>query len=101
MVEINLQNVGFAPMYKEAEGFCILKSADSNDYLSFQIDGDIRSLCGGRESNTILTLQKEIELAGYAPGQYDLYFYSNRRYFIDFIALRNKDYGLCRRFQKM
>lgn len=74
-VEINLQNVGFAPMYREAEVFCILKSADSNDYLSFQIDEDIRSLCGGRESNTILTLQKEIELAGYAPGQYNLYFY--------------------------
>lgn len=74
-VEINLQNVGFAPVYKEAEMFCVIKKANSTDFISFQIQEDVRSLSGGKEADKILAIQKEFELSGYTPGQYDLYFY--------------------------
>lgn len=74
-VEVTLQNVGFAPMYKKPEVYMVLRDAQNNTDFIYQLPADVRVLAGGNEGDSLLTINKEISLAGFAEGEYMVYFF--------------------------
>lgn len=73
-VEVNLQNVGFAPTYRDSQVYIILKNRDTLKYLTFEIPVDISVLSGGNDADEKLLIKQEVTLSGYSAGQYDIFF---------------------------
>lgn len=73
-VDITMQNVGFAPLYQEADLWIHLCDQEGSTLHSYKIDQDIRDLTGGTNADTLLTLHKEISLAGQQPGNLSILF---------------------------
>lgn len=82
IVDLELKNVGFAPLYEEKE--LIIQVVDSNDEVvySYQCDQDIRTLYGGEDSADLLDLHCEIPLEDWPRGEFDVY-----------LAVRDPDTG--------
>jgi len=74
-VNVTLQNVGFAPMYRQPEIYCVVSDADGTEIRSFEIQEDVRILTGGNETEKLLTISKDISLTGFEAGAYNVYFY--------------------------
>lgn len=73
-VDISLQNVGFAPIYHEADVWIILKEKESGEMHYYKADRDLRELTGGNESELLSTVHVEIPLLGRTAGEYQVYF---------------------------
>lgn len=71
---INLQNVGFAPIYKPVYMKLSIKNEDNGEVHSFEVDGDLSKLSGGNDAEYIMGICHEVFLSGYKPGIYTLYF---------------------------
>ena len=76
-VEINMKNVGFAPLYKEPEKYLLLRHKESKVVQTYPLEAELRNLSGGNEREQVLTITKELSLAGFVPGEYEVYFYLN------------------------
>ena len=74
-VSVTLQNVGFAPMYRQPELYCIIANSENTDIRSFEIVEDVRVLTGGNETEKLLTISKDISLTGFEAREYNIYFY--------------------------
>ena len=73
-VDVSLQNVGFAPVYREARVWVRLYDPVENKLNSYELDQDIRELTGGNDAAELLTLHTDISLAGEQPGDMTVYF---------------------------
>ena len=74
-VNVTLQNVGFAPMYRQPEIYCVISDADGTEIRSFGIQEDVRVLTGGNETEKLLTISRDISLTGFEAGEYNVYLY--------------------------
>ena len=73
-VDISLQNVGFAPVYREARVWVHLYDPEENKLYSYELNQDIRELTGGNDEAELLTLHTDISLAGEQPGELQVFF---------------------------
>lgn len=73
-VDVTLQNVGFAPVYREVEVHVLLYDQEKNRLYSYEIEEDIRNLTGGNDTETLQTLHTDISLAGEQPGEWKVFF---------------------------
>lgn len=71
---VSLQNVGFAPLYREAQTCIIMVEEETGTYTSYVVDQDIRELSGGNQSDETMDLQVNIPLFGKKAGEYHIYF---------------------------
>ncbi len=74
-LNVTLQNVGFAPMYREPEIYIVLHNQNDGTLYYYEAEGSVRELVGGTEKEQTLTIQKDILLNGYTEGDYSVYFY--------------------------
>ncbi len=72
-LQVELANVGFAPLYKEAEVRFLLYQEETGELLSYLVDEDIRKLSGGNDTEETLVLNKDIALAGKTDTTYVVY----------------------------
>ncbi len=73
-VDVVLRNVGFAPIYHEADVWIILKDKESGSVHYYEADSDLRELTGGNDSDLLSTVHMELPLAGKPAGEYEIYF---------------------------
>lgn len=73
--KLTLQNVGFAPIYKEATLNLVLLNKTTGEKIQFISEQDIRTLHGGNASHELLEVVFSISLNGYGPGEYQLFFF--------------------------
>lgn len=73
-VAINIKNVGFAPIYKEPEKYLTVKNIETGVIQIYPVAAELRSLSGGNDTDQILTITKTLPLAGFEPGEYEVYF---------------------------
>lgn len=73
-VDISMKNVGFAPLYKEHQIKLYLYSEEKDQLLAYDMEGDLRELVGGNESEKIQTLHMEIPIKDLLWTEYELYF---------------------------
>jgi len=73
---ITLQNVGFAPVYREAQARLVLYDRErGREYVcNLETGQDIRDLAGGTEAQTLMPLRWEIPLDGQPEGELEVYF---------------------------
>lgn len=73
---ITLQNVGFAPVYREAQVRLVLYDRErGREYANILDSGqDVRNLAGGTESQELMTVSWEIPLGGLPQGELEVYF---------------------------
>ena len=73
-VSVTMRNVGFAPLYIQPEIELVFYDKNLGESISFQMNGDLRQLAGGNESEQRLTLKAEINVKDLAYTEYDIYF---------------------------
>lgn len=73
---VTLQNVGFAPVYREAAAELTLYDRErGRKYVYALEDGqDIRNLAGGTEEEELMTLKWDLPLGGLPSGELEVYF---------------------------
>lgn len=74
--EITLQNVGFAPIYRETRVELVLYDRERGREYSYSCGPgqDIRDLAGGTQSDELKTLRWELPLGGMPQGELEVYF---------------------------
>lgn len=72
-VAVELQNIGFAPLYKEADVKLILESEESGERQVYVSEADISTLTGGNLWEKSLVCKQEIPLGGKTAGKYKVY----------------------------
>ena len=72
-VEADVQNVGFAPVYKQADAQVVLWDARSGQKLAYPVAQVVRSLAGGTDKEKTLTLQARVPLAELPEGDWRVY----------------------------
>lgn len=74
-VVIHMKNKGFAPIYKAPQLKLFLrKEGTEEEPLAYDIQGELNRLTGGTESETVLSLEKEIVLEQVPEGKYEIFF---------------------------
>lgn len=73
-VEIQMKNVGFAPLYKEPEKYLLIRRKETDEVRRYPVEAELRSLTGGNDRDQVLTVTKTLSLAGLEPGEYEVYF---------------------------
>lgn len=73
-VKVDLQNVGFAPIYKPAEVYIQIVNIEKKASYTYLVQVDLSSLVGGYDNDMILEITHNQELLGYGEGVYELYF---------------------------
>lgn len=73
---ITLQNVGFAPVYRDAQVKLVLYDRERGREYAYALEAeqDIRNLAGGTEAGELMTLSWEIPLGGLEAGELEIYF---------------------------
>lgn len=72
-VTADIKNVGFSPIYKAAKAELVVYHHNTGTWESYSMEGDLRALSGGNDSQQIETFSQKINLTGEEPGQIDLY----------------------------
>lgn len=74
--DITLQNVGFAPIYRDALVELVLYDRERGREYSYVCnpEQDIRDLAGGTQSDELMTLRWELPMGGMSQGEYEVYF---------------------------
>lgn len=74
--EITLQNVGFAPIYRDARVELVLYDREHGREYSYTCspEQDIRDLAGGTQSDELMTLCWELPMGGVPQGELEVYF---------------------------
>lgn len=73
-IKVNMQNVGFAPVYKEADARIILRDEAEGRSLAYEFSQDVRELKGGNHSDETKGFSIDIPLRGEQEGHFDVYF---------------------------
>lgn len=73
-VDVTMQNVGFAPLYRKTNLWVHLYNREADAVYSYKIDQDLWDLTGGNDADALHTLHKEISLSGQHPGSLEVYF---------------------------
>lgn len=73
---VTIQNVGFAPIYRETRAKITLYDRDSGREYRYDMDSipDIRSLSGGDQAEEQITLSGEVPVGGQPGGVLEVYF---------------------------
>lgn len=74
-VYINLQNVGFAPMYKNPNVYLVIHEENKDISYTYELPDDVRVLAGGNDKEDVLTIHTDIALEDFEEGKYTIYFY--------------------------
>lgn len=76
-VEVDLKNVGFAPIYEDNQAVLTILDEQGETVYTGTFTQDLRSLCGGNDYDETLTYALDVCITGW-PGweqeQYQLYF---------------------------
>lgn len=72
-VKVDLQNVGFAPVYKPTEIYLQIVNKETKFLRSYLVQADVSKLSGGKEAELILQIFHEQKLTGFSEGTYDIY----------------------------
>lgn len=72
-VNVNIQNVGFAPVYRPMKIWFYFVDRESGAVHSYPAEYDLRGLTGGNDAGLIETVNMEMCLTGNAEGKYDVY----------------------------
>ncbi|MCM1056198.1 MAG: DUF4832 domain-containing protein [Firmicutes bacterium] len=90
--EITLQNVGFAPIYRETQVELVLYDREHGREYSYVCDPtqDIRDLAGGTQSDEQKTLRWELSMGGMPQGEYEVYFHMSDALSGEIILLGNE-----------
>lgn len=88
---VQLKNVGFAPIYKEPEAYFVFVQRDTENIRVYPVKADISSLSGGYNAADILSVTKEVSLAGETAGEYEVFFYLWDRDSSSIIELANEE----------
>ena len=73
-VSVTMKNAGFAPLYRETKTTLLFHDKESDQCLTFEMDGDLRSLTGGNESEKGLKLKTQIPVEELMQAKYEVYF---------------------------
>lgn len=73
-IELGLQNVGFAPLYRRADLTMTFYETESGECRTYPLEEDLRVLAGGNTSGQILTIEKTVLADELTAGQYEVYF---------------------------
>lgn len=73
-VDVTLQNVGFAPVYKDTEVSISLLEKNKEELLTYNIPQDIRDLTGGMESAECMNLHTDVLFEELAEGEWEVFF---------------------------
>lgn len=73
-VNISLQNVGFAPIYKGTDIVLELLQEETGEITSYVVSQGLSALTGGNDSDVILSLKENLDLMGLGEGRYSIYF---------------------------
>ncbi len=73
-VQIDLQNVGFAPILKEAVPEVLVVNEYTGECRKIRLDADLTFLTGGRKAERTATGTADISLTGWQPGFLRVYF---------------------------
>lgn len=71
---VTLKNAGFAPIYVKPEMELILYDGEEGTCRSYEMEGDLRSLLGGSESEKELTVTVDIPVDRLPRRKYEVYF---------------------------
>lgn len=74
-VSVTMKNVGFAPLYNKAEAGLVLYDKGKETFLLYEMEGDLRKLTGGNESEEQLTLTVDIPVNKLLDTKYTVYFF--------------------------
>ena len=74
-IDVNLQNTGFAPMYRKPNVYLIIHREEDGIRYIYELLDDVRTLTGGNDKDDVLTIHKDIVLDGFEEGTYSVYFY--------------------------
>jgi len=98
-IKVNMQNVGFAPVYKEADARVILSDKAGIRSLTYEFSQDIRELKGGCYSDETKEFSIDIPLKGEHEGNFDVYFEITDKSTGERILFANEqnptEYGYC------
>lgn len=72
-VAVNIQNVGFAPLYREAVASVVLWNGQSGKKITHVFPQDVRRLTGGTESGETLTLLYNVPLSELEEGEWEVF----------------------------
>lgn len=72
-VAVDVQNVGFAPVYRQTDAQVVLWNAQGNQRRAYPLSQDVRTLAGGMDQDQRLTLQLSIPLAELPEGEWTVY----------------------------
>lgn len=89
-VELKLKNAGFAPMYREPDKRLVILNKITGEMTVYPLEAELRTLAGGNESDKLLTISKEVSLAGLLAGEYEVYFLIEDKYNDCYIELANE-----------
>lgn len=72
---LDIRNVGYAPMYREADLYLVLQNKTDASVLKYRLEEELGVLSGGNDSHRVLEVSRQVQLAGWQPGEYEVYFY--------------------------
>lgn len=73
-IKVNMQNVGYAPLYREADARIILHDEAGSRSLVYELSQDIRELKGGNYADETKEFSITIPLKGEDKCHFDVYF---------------------------
>ena len=73
IVDVELKNVGFAPLYEEKNIVLQVVDQDNQVVYSHCFDQDIRQLYGGENFSDLLELHHEIPISDWSRGEFQVY----------------------------
>lgn len=71
--DVTFQNVGFAPLYRDVNVEINLYSEEEDELLTYEVPQNLRKLVGGDQTETTLTLHREIPLKELSQTSYQVY----------------------------
>lgn len=73
-IELDIQNVGFAPIYKECEASLIFCPKEEGIMYQMKVEQNLTKLAGGNDTDQTETIQATIPLHNLSKTDYDVYF---------------------------
>ena len=73
-IELDIRNVGFAPIYKECEASLIFCPKEEGIMYQMKVEQNLTKLAGGNDTHQTETIQATIPLHNLSKTNYDVYF---------------------------
>lgn len=72
-VDITMKNVGFGPLYRDAEVVLTLYNEKKEEVLTYEVPQNLRKLSGGSQADEAMTIHKSISLSELSEKKYKIY----------------------------